>query len=117
VTVLPSTNSYDVELRSEDPYLRADVKTARGVVTVIATIPSSFHTAAPDLVVLQGPEGLNAVGELSATQLAAVGAAVATAPKPSLWEVLDRLSGTIEGPADWASQLDHYLYGHPKREP
>ncbi len=29
-------------------------------------------------------------------------------------DVLDRLTGTIEGPEDWAVQHDHYLYGTPK---
>jgi hypothetical protein len=23
--------------------------------------------------------------------------------------------GAVEGPADWSSELDHYLYGTPKR--
>jgi hypothetical protein len=30
-------------------------------------------------------------------------------------EVLDRLTGSIEGPGDWAAEHDHYLYGTPKR--
>lgn len=35
--------------------------------------------------------------------------------KPSAWSVLKSLEGTIEGPVDWSSELDHYLYGSPKR--
>lgn len=31
------------------------------------------------------------------------------------WDVLESLIGTIDGPTDWASQHDHYLYGTPKR--
>jgi len=31
------------------------------------------------------------------------------------WDVLAGLVGTVEGPADWASEVDHYLYGAPKR--
>lgn len=31
------------------------------------------------------------------------------------WDVLAGLVGTVEGPADWASEVDHYLYGIPKR--
>lgn len=31
------------------------------------------------------------------------------------WEVLERLMGTVDAPADWSSQHDHYLYGVPKR--
>lgn len=29
--------------------------------------------------------------------------------------VLESMMGTVEGPADWSSELDHYLYGTPKR--
>lgn len=35
--------------------------------------------------------------------------------KATLWEVLESLSGSIEGPKDWAAEADHYLYGQPKR--
>lgn len=31
------------------------------------------------------------------------------------WAVLKSMMGTVEGPADWSSELDHYLYGTPKR--
>jgi hypothetical protein len=31
------------------------------------------------------------------------------------WDVLDRMTGTIEGPEDWSAEHDHYLYGTPKR--
>lgn len=30
------------------------------------------------------------------------------------WNSFDDLIGTVEGPADWASEIDHYLYGTPK---
>ena len=30
------------------------------------------------------------------------------------WAVLRSMMGTVEGPADWSSELDHYLYGTPK---
>jgi len=36
------------------------------------------------------------------------------AANESAWDVLDRLVGTVEGPSDWASELEHYLYGKPK---
>ena len=32
-----------------------------------------------------------------------------------LWEFLERIAGTVEMPADWSSEHDHYLYGTPKR--
>lgn len=33
----------------------------------------------------------------------------------SAWDVLKRTAGTVDGPRDWASEIDHYLYGTPKR--
>ena len=32
------------------------------------------------------------------------------------WDVLDSLSGTIEGPEDWSLEHDHYLYGTPRKK-
>jgi hypothetical protein len=32
------------------------------------------------------------------------------------WDVLDSLTGTVEAPADWSAEHDHYLYGTPKRQ-
>ena len=32
----------------------------------------------------------------------------------SLWDVLSRFSGTVEGPEDWSEEHDHYVYGTPK---
>lgn len=34
---------------------------------------------------------------------------------PTAWDVLDGLTGTVEGPEDWAAEHDHYLYGSSKR--
>jgi hypothetical protein len=31
--------------------------------------------------------------------------------------VLESLTATIEAPADWSSEHDHYLYGTPKQQP
>jgi hypothetical protein len=33
----------------------------------------------------------------------------------SIWDVLDRHSGTIEMPEDWALEHDHHIHGAPKR--
>ena len=38
-------------------------------------------------------------------------------PQRSAWEILRDLSGSIEGPEDWASEADYYLHGTPKRGP
>ncbi len=34
----------------------------------------------------------------------------------SLWDILSKFSGKIEGPEDWSKEHDHYLYGVPKQE-
>ena len=36
-------------------------------------------------------------------------------PKGGLYELLEKLTGSIEMPEDWAEEHDHYLYGTPKR--
>ncbi|OAB56404.1 hypothetical protein AY600_05570 [Phormidium willei BDU 130791] len=33
------------------------------------------------------------------------------------WDILASLTGTIEAPADWSAEHDHYLYGTPKQQP
>ena len=33
----------------------------------------------------------------------------------SIWDVLDRHTGSVDGPRDWSAEHDHYLYGTPKR--
>jgi hypothetical protein len=37
-----------------------------------------------------------------------------TSHEKDLWDVLDNLTGTVEGPEDWSKEHDHYLYGTPK---
>ncbi len=32
------------------------------------------------------------------------------------WGVLESLTGTVEAPADWSAEHDHYLYGTPKHQ-
>lgn len=36
-------------------------------------------------------------------------------PLSDAWDVLESLTGTVEAPADWSAEHDHYLYGTPKR--
>jgi hypothetical protein len=38
------------------------------------------------------------------------------APQTSVWEALQQLAGTVEGPEDWAENHDHYIHGTPKRQ-
>ncbi len=38
------------------------------------------------------------------------------ASKQSLWDVLNKFSGKVEGPEDWSKEHDHYIYGTSKRE-
>jgi hypothetical protein len=35
---------------------------------------------------------------------------------PDLFATLDRHAGSVDAPADWSAQHDHYLYGTPKRD-
>jgi hypothetical protein len=37
------------------------------------------------------------------------------APTADAWELLKSLQGSVDGPADWSIEHDHYLYGTPKR--
>jgi len=32
------------------------------------------------------------------------------------WDVLGSLTGTVDAPADWSAEHDHYLYGTPKHQ-
>jgi len=36
-------------------------------------------------------------------------------PEGGVWDLLKHVAGTVEMPADWASEHDHYLHGTPKR--
>lgn len=37
-------------------------------------------------------------------------------PPGNAWDVLESLAGTVEAPADWSVEHDHYLYGTVKRQ-
>lgn len=41
--------------------------------------------------------------------------AEATLAEGGVWDLLEQAAGTVEMPADWASEHDHYLYGTTKR--
>ncbi len=32
------------------------------------------------------------------------------------WDVLESMTGTVEAPADWSAEHDHYLYDTPKHQ-
>lgn len=34
----------------------------------------------------------------------------------TLWELLEELAGTVDGPSDWTTEHDHDFHGTPKRE-
>jgi hypothetical protein len=42
-------------------------------------------------------------------------AAVSPNGDGDFWTVLQKLSGSVEAPADWSAEHDHYLYGTPKK--
>ncbi|WP_008309584.1 DUF2281 domain-containing protein [Leptolyngbya sp. PCC 6406] len=37
-------------------------------------------------------------------------------PPGNAWDVLESLAGTVEAPADWSAEHDHYLYSTAKRQ-
>lgn len=39
----------------------------------------------------------------------------ASLPEGGVWDLLEHAAGTVDMPADWAGEHDHYLYGTPKR--
>ena len=41
----------------------------------------------------------------------------ATQTEGNAWDILEQMTGTIEAPADWSINHDHYLYETPKSEP
>jgi hypothetical protein len=48
--------------------------------------------------------------------VAVVGEAGPSSPSPAgAWGVLEEHAGSVEAPADWSAEHDHYLYGTPKR--
>jgi hypothetical protein len=38
-----------------------------------------------------------------------------TVGEADAWRTLANQSGTVDAPADWSSEHDHYIYGTPKR--
>lgn len=36
-------------------------------------------------------------------------------PSRDAWAVLESMMGTVDGPPDWSSEMDHCLYGTQKR--
>jgi hypothetical protein len=42
-------------------------------------------------------------------------APIAVSGTEDAWSVLRELAGTYDGPTDWSSEHDHYIYGTPKR--
>ena len=52
--------------------------------------------------------------ELNARYVVTIQPQVVSNQRGSAWGVLELYAGTIEAPADWASEHDHYLYGTPK---
>lgn len=50
-------------------------------------------------------EGTNEAAATPASSVSRVGA----------WDLLQQSAGSLEMPADWSAEHDHYLYGNPKR--
>ena len=47
--------------------------------------------------------------------LLAFAVSINAAEAKDAWDVLDQAAGSVQAPADWAAEHDHYLYGSPKR--
>lgn len=47
--------------------------------------------------------------------LITVQAETETQTPASGWSAIEDLAGTVEAPADWSIEHDHYLYGSPKQ--
>lgn len=43
------------------------------------------------------------------------GGATMSDGRPSAWDVLEGMIGTVEMPPDWSVEHDHYIRGTPKR--
>lgn len=70
---------------------------------IIAEVIEHMHHLPADLQ----QEVLTFVAQLRANQV--------NPPTSNAWDVLEVLTGTIEAPADWSQEHDHYLYDLPKQ--
>jgi hypothetical protein len=44
-----------------------------------------------------------------------IGDRVPDGGRPSAWDILESMKGSVSMPEDWSAETDHYLYGTPKR--
>lgn len=60
-------------------------------------------------------DGVTSALESSASRPPDKPATVPQPPKETAWDILESMIGTVDAPADWSLEHDHYLYGTPKR--
>ena len=75
-------------------------------------------TVADGVVILEGGVTLPDGTPVRVEAIAPESAAEPSQPKSGLAELLDEVQadvGLADGPADWAAEHDHYLYGTPKQ--
>lgn len=53
--------------------------------------------------------------ELNARYIITIREVMPASPDANAWEILEKLTGVLDAPSDWAMEHDHYLYGTPKR--
>ena len=110
----------DQELLTRWATLPADQRALVLQLVRALSLPAAHPASTP-----LGTAALPATPRLSANQAAQVleswnaedaqGDPQAQEPLGDAWDVLKRLAGTVEAPADWSLEHDHYLYGTPKR--
>lgn len=83
--------------------------------TLVITIPPELESRLQQEASLKGVALDEYARMLLEKTLARINNGPQETPKGDAWSVLESMEGTVEGPPDWSSELDHYLYGTPKR--
>lgn len=83
--------------------------------TLIINIPPELESRLQQEASLQGVALDEYARTLLEKSLTPIKSASLEIPNGDAWSVLESMEGTVEGPPDWSSELDHYLYGTPKR--
>ena len=83
--------------------------------TLIINIPPELESRLQREASLKGVALDEYARMLLEKTLAPINSGPPETPKLDAWSVLESMEGAVEGPPDWSSELDHYLYGTPKR--
>ena len=83
--------------------------------TLIINIPPELESRLQQEASLKGVALDEYARMLLEKTLAPINSGRAEISKGDAWSVLESMKGAVEGPPDWSSELDHYLYGTRKR--